>query len=257
MIGQCNQCLQEKELHKKSHIIPEFIFKRGKIYDEKDHFLVHFNINSNEEFGRIPSAPYEKYIFCKDCEKYHSAIESKASRAIFHDKFDPSKIHLNEKGWLATNEYEEVDPTELKLFLILLLYRAAISNKNPFIQVRLGPYHEKFRQIINQEKNVSKSGCYFFLYNFKNLINNDKSRLCSSFIRKKVGSKKVYALFVAGIGIIYHFNTPTNNLLKGSEISGVNGTRINLITKKKAARILLKSTFSLPEHIVKEMLYDY
>lgn len=255
MIGICNQCLEEKELHKKSHIIPDFIFRSGKIYDEENHNLIYFDIETNEYIGRMPSAPYEKYIFCKDCEKYHSAIESRASGTIYHYEFDTSKIYLTKRGLLATQEFGEADPESFKLFLILLLFRASLSNKSSFNQVQLGPYHEKFRRILNEEQPLSSSGCYFYLYNFNSLIKNELNRLCSPIYRMRIETKKAYTLFVAGMGIIYHFNTPTNNILKGAEISGEKGLKMNLITKKKAAEIMLTSTFNLPKRIVKEMLY--
>lgn len=39
MIGICNLCLKEKELIKKSHITPEFMYKNSGIYDDKHRML--------------------------------------------------------------------------------------------------------------------------------------------------------------------------------------------------------------------------
>ncbi|MEX0844660.1 MAG: hypothetical protein WD022_05235 [Balneolaceae bacterium] len=252
----CNHCFEKKADHKKSHIIPEFIFRSGNIYDGNDHNLLIVDPYRKRDLGKSSTAPYEKYIFCKDCEKRHSAVESKASRILYHDDFDPETIKDSNAGLVTIKEFEEVNSDLFKHFLLLMLFRAEFSKRELFKQVKLGPYKERFRKILNNELPIEESGCYFYVFNFNNLLRNDLKRLSSPFHRMRVSGRKAYTIFLAGLGFIYHLNHPDVEILKDLEITGERGTKVNLITKKNAAKILLTSVFNVPEYIAREMLYS-
>ncbi|RYX80702.1 hypothetical protein EON73_05255 [bacterium] len=76
----CRLCLQEKPLIKKSHIIPDFMYKG--IFDDKHKIVQKDFINNKDLF---PSdGIYEKHILCADCDnKIIGGYEDYTAKELF------------------------------------------------------------------------------------------------------------------------------------------------------------------------------
>ncbi|MDB5131673.1 MAG: hypothetical protein JWR02_1422, partial [Mucilaginibacter sp.] len=78
---QCQLCLQEKKLLKKSHIIPNFLYKR--LFGE-DHRLVNINLGNFDEFNYTHSGYYDKDILCGDYDSnLLGRLETYASNCLY------------------------------------------------------------------------------------------------------------------------------------------------------------------------------
>jgi len=98
MVGTCKLCLQSKTLIKKSHIIPDFIFRESNLYDHK-HKLLSIDLFEFLSTGKVTlisqnqkSADYEKHILCANCDgdiigKYESYVRE----LFFADKIPINK----------------------------------------------------------------------------------------------------------------------------------------------------------------------
>ena len=65
----CKLCLENKKLQKKSHIIPDFMYK--ELYDEKHRLYKIYNEEieaGNLKKRMVNDAAYEKNILCHDCD---------------------------------------------------------------------------------------------------------------------------------------------------------------------------------------------
>lgn len=136
-MSRCNLCLQEKKLIKKSHIIPDFLYK--DLYDEK-HFINKLNpkeLKEGKKASRIPTGEYEGGILCKECDnEVIGQYESYSNLALFGGKLpaDESPIAKNftSKNGINFTEVKNISYTKYKLFLLSILWRSHISNRDFF-----------------------------------------------------------------------------------------------------------------------------
>jgi len=143
---KCKLCLQEKELLKKSHIIPDFMYK--EMFDEK-HRMIKFTTQTPNSKTSVPSSEYESQILCQKCDnEIIGNFETYASQVLFG-----SRVNVNAKNYIKPDGLEftqvsNLDYKKLKLFLLSLLWRASISSRPFFRKVNLGPYEDVMRKMI-------------------------------------------------------------------------------------------------------------
>lgn len=88
----CKLCLEEKQLIKKSHIIPDFMYKG--IYDEK-HKIVHINLENIKNKSHTYSGIYDKNILCANCDnEIISKLETYASNCVYFNGSLKSRSHI-------------------------------------------------------------------------------------------------------------------------------------------------------------------
>ncbi len=135
----CALCLEERKLCK-SHVVPDFIFKRLKEMDGCFH-VYRESARGFKTFGRT----FTQKLLCSDCENLFSKWESYAS-LFFGDK-----IQLSGKKRGSHLELGGADYKKLKLFYMSLLWRFAITT-NPWMQSHdLGPHKERLRELLIAE----------------------------------------------------------------------------------------------------------
>lgn len=132
----CKLCL-EKPAVRRSHIIPEFMYKHH--YDDK-HRMFLLSTAHQEPNRRISKGVYER-LLCKDCETRLSVYEQ-----YCHDLINVSCPCTLDRN--AHLELHGVNYHKLKLFQMLMLWRAGASQRPEFRKVELGPHQEKLRQMI-------------------------------------------------------------------------------------------------------------
>jgi len=135
-------CLVEKPLLKKSHIIPDFFYAQGNLYDE-NHQITKFDVQSfacNKRYSKVPSGVYDKLILCADCDnKLISNLETYGRKVLFGG-LNPSeeiksKHYKNPMDGFEYIVFENVDYKKFKLFLLSILWRASISKHDLFKDV--------------------------------------------------------------------------------------------------------------------------
>jgi|GEM_PF-438143 len=145
VIGTCQLCLEEKQLQK-SHIIPEYIYKR---LQEDFHIeplkVVHMDL---DYFQRDRKGDWDNTILCPTCDnkigKYDEAFK------LFIEtqpewKYQPP-TETQPFGAYSVGTIENFD--KIKLFFISLLWRAHLSIKPTWKAVDMGPLASRARDLI-------------------------------------------------------------------------------------------------------------
>ena len=151
----CKLCMEEKQLVKKSHIIPDCMYRNFS--DEHNSYvevLPEELLDQNSLSRRRRSGIYEGDILCKNCETIISKFESYGCPILYSEGTLNPKIAINAKHF-TTNKgktfstLENLDYTKFKLFLLSIIWRCSISNRVEFASVKLSPGHEEtLRQMI-------------------------------------------------------------------------------------------------------------
>lgn len=143
----CQLCLEEKKLLKKSHIIPQFMYKG--IFDDQ-HFMHKLDLSQKKmNLSKQPTGIYDKNILCSDCDrKIIGGLESYASKVLFggviSDKSRPI-FDLSTEGLIETSNINYI---RFKLFLLTILWRGSISTQDFFKNIDLGPHADNIRKMI-------------------------------------------------------------------------------------------------------------
>lgn len=144
----CKLCLKDKELIRKSHIIPDFMY--DGLYDEKHRFH-EVTVTKDKDIkteGFRQTGGYEGQILCQSCDnEVLGKLEKYASQVLYGGI--PNKIQKRDKDkGMEYTLYEKIDHRKFKLFLLSLLWRASISKLPIFKDINLGRHEEKIRQMI-------------------------------------------------------------------------------------------------------------
>lgn len=140
---KCKLCNQEKQLISKSHIIPEFLYKRNKLYDDK-HRMTKFKVEDLKVFKKlkqVQSGIYEGDLLCSECDNVViGKLELYASKALFGGELEinecPDCMNFgNETFYFSYCKY--FNYKKFKLFILAILYKAAISTKSEFSEIVL------------------------------------------------------------------------------------------------------------------------
>jgi len=146
--------MKEKDLINKSHIIPDFMYKY--LFDEKHKFI----LSSSEDLkkGLLKNklrftGDYEGGLLCSTCDRQViGQYETYASKVIYAESI-PQKMapivkhYFNDQGeeW---SECSNIDYKRFKLFLLSILWRASISSREIFKEVKIGKHEEIIRKMI-------------------------------------------------------------------------------------------------------------
>lgn len=159
MTGICKLCQKEKELIKRSHIFPNFMY-RG-IPNAKGQINV---INSDHPYQRktAQSGAHEKFILCASCDnEVLGTLERYASNHLYHQPFLKDSKEFRQvllKGDIGAIECCNIDYLQFKLFLLSLLWRASVSEEGLFINFKLSQEAEEFvRKAIYEQYVVNEA----------------------------------------------------------------------------------------------------
>lgn len=146
----CKLCLQDKPLLKKSHIIPNFMY-RG-LFD-LDHSIYKIDIEKFDDSQKLHTGEFEANILCANCDNVIiGRNESYAKKILYGGRLTLGENitlqnRVNQHG-VKTTHGKGVDYAKFKLFLLSILWRASISKREFFKNVYLGPYEEEIRQML-------------------------------------------------------------------------------------------------------------
>ena len=200
----CKLCNEKKKLLRRSHIIPDFMYKG--LFDE-NHFIAPIDLIEFKRRKLLPDGFYDSNILCENCDnKILGKLESYASIVIWGGKSKPDyypkyegKINqLNQKFLHVTN----LDYTKFKLFLLSIIWRASISKHKIFNSVSLGEHEESIRKMIIENNPSSKDdypvGMFILTQN-----NRGPTKMIANPIPNKKDKSLIYNFLINGLVINY------------------------------------------------------
>ncbi|MCR9074279.1 MAG: hypothetical protein NXI18_21705 [Alphaproteobacteria bacterium] len=122
-----------------SHIIPEFLYRPG--YDEKGRLL---ELSGDVGRKKLIQKGYRERLLCAGCETHIGRFEKYFADLWYQTDPLPNPVTTN--GILRSFDYQP-----FKLFLLSILWRAGISEREEFSTVRLGPYENELREMLLHE----------------------------------------------------------------------------------------------------------
>lgn len=149
MRGICRLCLEEKELIKRSHLFPNFMYQG--IGDEKNRMYI-INTSKSLEIKIVQSGIHEEYILCRECDNnILSRLERYANNYLYSQPYRTDTINFKQIENISEVKFircTNIDYAQFKLFLASLLWRASISSSDFF---------KDFKLTIEQEEQLRKS----------------------------------------------------------------------------------------------------
>lgn len=141
----CQLCLKNKPLIKKSHIISDFLYSQIRDYDNS---MLSLDKGNNKSPKTVYTGEFEGGLFCNDCDNgILGRYESYASKII-----KSQKVVKGIKTTIVEDKYayiEGLDYNKFKLFLLSILWRSSISNRDFFKEIKLEKEdEEKIRQML-------------------------------------------------------------------------------------------------------------
>lgn len=209
---KCKLCLEEKQLLRKSHIIPDFMHKGLRDEDNK-FFLV--NIENYSKSEKKYTGEFESNILCQECDnKVIGQYETYAHKILYGGKLSKGENiefenQKNESGLISTC-VKGIDYKKFKLFLLSLLWRSSISGRKFYSRISLGPHEEIIRKMIlsGDPGNQMDYSCFISTY-----LNN-KDKLSPDFIGQPIRVKNsdgTKYFFLIG-GFVYIFFISKHNI---------------------------------------------
>ena len=242
---KCKLCDREVPLIKKSHILPEFLFK--KMFDPHGKLRKFDAIEmakGNPRIARPSSGNYEGELLCNDCDnRIIGQYETYISRVLNGTLSPANKLVCKVvKNFTHLNflEVQNLNYKKTKLFLLSILYRAHISKNSEFKDVDLGKYAEILKDIIYNGKVIDDLEFQISILKFPN--NSDYNSFIGQPIKRKIDSTTMYSIIINGYLVLF--------FIKENVIS------------KKVENVRLKADDSLsiieiPEFLVKKFLLTY
>lgn len=146
IIRQCKYCGKNKEPCK-AHIIPKCFYPD---YANKKYRILNPN---TLQYKICQSGIWDDAILCSDCDNLLGKYDSEAYRVFLSSNLETYKLAEGPelKGYLIPGT--GYNYKYLRYFFISLLWRASISNKQEFSDVKLGKYENIALKILKNEIN--------------------------------------------------------------------------------------------------------
>lgn len=137
---RCSLCREVEDL-RRSHVIPEFIYK--PLYDEKHRFhVVSTGLVRNRA---MEQKGIRENLLCGRCEEQLSRYERYARSVLF------AGTEILTRGVPGGVEIPGIDYRKFKLFQLSVLWRVSIARNKIFRDVSLGPHETEIRQRLKSE----------------------------------------------------------------------------------------------------------
>lgn len=214
----CKLCLKEKDLIKKSHIIPEFMYQR--LFDS-NHKLRHFNpieMSKGEGFVKKPSSgEYEGGLLCQKCEsEIIGSYESYATKAMYGGQLPAEESPICENFFNQDNvKYsvcKNISYKKYKLFLLSILWRASISKRQMFNEISLGPHEEVIRKMVYEGNPGEVSDYPIAMYTFFRDNSITKDVIAHPQKRKVKSGHTTNVFIIAGTIYMFYVNSSQHTI---------------------------------------------
>lgn len=212
-MAKCKLCLEEKQLIKKSHIIPEFMYQ--DLYDDKHKMIVFTpaEMARGEGFVKNPSlGEYESGLLCIDCEsKVLSKYESYASKALYGGMLASNECpvfqnYINPDG-LKYSSGTNISYSKIKIFFLSILWRASISSRPLFSEINLGEHEEILRKMILNGEPKEIDDYPIFFSAFVNDKNAPRNLIAQPQIRETETGHTSFIFIIGGMIYFFYLNS--------------------------------------------------
>ncbi len=182
-MSTCKLCDKEKKLLKKSHIISDFFYRQGNLYDGH-HKLNRISVlnffKGVFKFSRQSSGEYDKNILCKECDgvvikQYEDYTRKALYGGSLADSENPKFKNIKQEGGVGFTSICDLNYNKFKLCILSILWRAHHSKREFFKDISLTDIQEK------QIKQYIKTG--------KCSSDNEWSIICFTYLNDKKISK--------------------------------------------------------------------
>lgn len=231
--------MRDKTLVRKSHIIPDFMYK--DLFDEKHRLYTVTVIKNKDIKDRLrQTGEYEGQILCQSCDnEVLGKLETYARKVLYGGSPIKLQNRVYENG-IKYTYCEKIDYLKFKLFLLSILWRASISKLPMFKNVNLGPHEDKIRQMIMNSNPDDPMKYPCVMVSYRNL-NEAPHQLIGQPGLVKDGDGYRY-LFLIG-GILYIFHVSHHNIPSWVNSLAVNSNgelRLIHMTQKMASATFKK-----------------
>lgn len=149
----CKLCGKRARLIKRSHIIPDFMYKG--LFDDKHRLAMLELKNILKPPKWEQSGIHERYILCEKCESHLSKHETYTSLVLYEGLKDINFENRIGHDGIKTIFISGIDYKKFKLCFLSILWRAHISTHPFFRKVDIPIYEEELRHLIFSEENSS------------------------------------------------------------------------------------------------------
>lgn len=185
----CNNDVEQ--LHKRSHILPEWMYKD---YYDDNHKLVNVELD-NKHVNKKQKGVYAEYIICKDCENESQRYDRYGSliltdRSPRSREFTSVNRILYEKSVRGNlreyTHWKNIDFPQFQRFIFACVLRAHLSEKQKGKYLLVDKHFENMRQIY-KDLDVTDDKTYPILISQYYEDDNFKDHVIMPFINRKSG----------------------------------------------------------------------
>ena len=216
----CKLCEKDKPLIRKSHIIPDFMYKG--MFDENDKLVLQpFRQGTveNWEIKKPSDGEYEGGLLCEECDNVLLGhyYEDYASKAMYGGQLPKSEcpifqscISQHEIGFIKC---ENLNYHKFKLFLLSILWRASISTRTFFSEINLDKSDaDKIRQMLLAKNGGMVDEFPIFISSYGNNHNLPKQLIAQPRLITSTESLKLYSFMINSYFYFYYVNKPNTTL---------------------------------------------
>lgn len=196
MATLCKGCEEERPLIK-AHVIPRSFFLDLK---GDSPFLHSLGFSDGAAFDKkSPAGEYDQGILCKECDGHIGKLDQYGKEFFIEQSYESKPVYhgLEEVGLEVTG----IDGARLSKFILSIIWRASISERDFSKNVRLGPHSPTLKEFVFNDVVTPKSfGC--FLYKFsKSRSVQQAEKIITSPVRDRLGCTNYYKFCLAGYSI--------------------------------------------------------
>ena len=174
-------------------------------------------LNGNSYAKRQSSGEWEGGILCPDCDnKLIGGYEDYVNRAMYggilpSNETPICKKYKNKRGVQYTN-CKKISYKKTKIFFLTILWRASISKRPFFNEIKLGPHEEVIRKMILEENAGDVSGYPILFQTFINDSLMSRDIVGQPQKRKTIDGHTVYVFIIGGMIYTYFVNSKGHKL---------------------------------------------
>lgn len=196
--GECKLCKKRAKLIRKSHIIPNFMYKG--LFDSNNKIALVNLGNPSSNPKSFQTGIFEKYILCQKCEnELLSRTEKYVSTVLYGGNLKSVPSFENQSGpdGVESIIVRNIDYQKFKHFVLSIVWRAAVSDNPFFDKVSLSNEEETIRNIVLNDKYTSETTFKISVMAIVNR-NNDLVRIIQNPDVHDFGNCKYVTFFIGG-----------------------------------------------------------
>ncbi|QJB29904.1 hypothetical protein HF329_00710 [Chitinophaga oryzae] len=246
--SSCLLCGKRAKLLRKSHIIPDFMYKG--LFDETDRMMF-MSLNDFSKHKYVQTGYYDKYILCSDCDNGRIGGWEKYAAAVLYGGGTKSLCNIEKR--FVNEEMDTLFVTGIsyqrfKLFLLSILWRAHTSQNKFFKQICIPDLEPALRNALVTDNAGADDDFKVGILGIKGYDGNLANFVMNPDMRRIEGSN--FAHFMVS-GFIYFIELKKNGgfqLLERFYLKQSGELEIPIISGGIANQML--RAFGLPDKIV-------